>query len=809
MLRRAVWWIGIVLGALGYLEAASQQQASSKSAPPVASPNRALLNRYCVTCHNEKLRTADLTLDKVDVDNVREDAAVWEKVIRKLQAGQMPPTGMPRPDGTAINALVTYLETALDREATNQPNPGRTAGVHRLNRTEYRNAVRDLLSVEVDTESLLPPDDSGYGFDNIGDALSVSPLLLERYLSAAGKISRLAIGDPDIRPAVALYEPPKQMMQEDRMSENLPFGSRGGMAIRHRFPVDGEYTIKVLLERNHREYIIGLAEPHQLNIHLDSKKIKQFTVGGEHKGVSGPIFASAGQVGDTEQETYEHTADAGLEWRTAVKAGSHLVGVAFQKNAVEPEGAIIPHFTGFEKNQWKGGDPAVGAIVISGPFNVAGSGVTASRSKIFVCQPAAGKEEPCAKKILSTLARRAYRRPVTDHDLQPLLGIYRAGRREGRFEAGIGDALQAILVNPDFLTRIEREPANSRPDTPYAISDLELASRLSFFIWSSIPDEELLSLAERGKLRDPVVLEQQVKRMMADVRSKALVDNFAGQWLYLRNLAKVSPDEELFRDFDDNLREAFQQETELFFEYMLREDQSLLRLLDADYTFVNERLARHYGIPDIYGSHFRRVHLTDENRRGLLGQGSILTVTSYANRTSPVLRGKWVLEQMLGTPPPPPPPDVPALEEKNKEGKSLTMRQAMEQHRANPVCASCHRLMDPIGFALENFDAIGQWRSVSKETNTPIDASGVLPNGMKFQGVADLRKILLSQPEQFARTLTEKLLTYALGRGPEYYDGPVIRNILREAATKDYRWSSIVLGIVKSSPFQMRRSRPS
>jgi hypothetical protein len=626
---------------------------------------------------------------------------------------------------------------------------------------------------------------------------------------AAGKISRLAIGDPAIRPSIVMYKPSEHLEQEGRMSEDLPFGSRGGMAIQHPFPVDGEYIIKVLLKRNHREYIVGLAEPHQLDVFVDRKRIRRFTVGGEHKGVSGPIFASANRVGEPEQETYEHSADADLELRIPVKAGTRLVGVTFQQSSLEPEGAILPRFTGFGKNQWKGGDPGVGSVSIRGPYDVKGSGETVSRSKIFVCKPAGSEDEDlCAKKIISRLARRAYRRPVTDGDVEPLVNLYRLGREEGDFEAGIEMALQSILVNPEFLARIERDPANVGPNAPYPLSNIELASRLSFFLWSSIPDEELLDLAEGGSLKDPGVLEQQVERMLADSRSKALIHNFAGQWLYLRNVAMITPDSVLFPDFDDNLRDAFQRETELFFESMVREDRSVLDLLDADYTFVNERLARHYGIPNIYGSRFRRVPLSDANRRGLLGQSSILMVTSYANRTSPVLRGKYVLGELLGTPPPPPPPNIPALEEKSKEdGRLLTMREQMEQHRANAVCASCHRLMDPIGFALENFDAIGGWREVSNETGSAIDASGELPDGTKFEGAVELRQVLMNHPEQFLRNVTEKLLTYALGRGVEYYDAPAIRKILRGAATSDYRWSSLVLGIVRSTPFQMRRAR--
>ena len=818
MSRTILNWIGIALLGAGYLQAATQEPSIGGSSAP--SPHRAVLNRYCVTCHNEKLKTAGLMLDKMSVENVGAGAEVWEKVIRKLRTGAMPPAGIPRPDPATYDSLATYLETALDQAALTKPNPGRPAAVHRLNRTEYTNAIRDLLATEIDGNALLPADDAGYGFDNIGDVLSVSPMLLERYMGAARKVSRLAIGDPALRPVAVTYEIPKLLMQDDRMSEDLPFGSRGGIAIHHRFPLDGEYNVKINLARNSREYIRGLTRPHQVDVLLDGAKIRQFTFGGEHKGKSGPIYSSANNelLGDSVQEVYEHTADAGLEFRIPVKAGTRLLGIVFPKETLEPEGLVLPRESGFDIARNKYIDPGVGSVIIGGPYDIKGLGETASRRKIFVCRPqiraANGRErsdnigeQACARKILATLARRAYRRPVTNGDVQGLLNFYKVGRKDGDFDAGIGTALQMILASPDFLIRIERDPPNAASDTAYRISDLELASRLSFFLWSSIPDDELLNLAERGKLKDPVVLEQQVRRMLGDARSKALISNFAGQWLYLRNLRMVSPDPKAFPDFDENLREAFQQETELYFENMLREDRSVLELLTANYTFLNERLARHYGIPNVYGSHFRRVTLSDENRKGLLGQGSVLTVTSYSARTSPTLRGKWLLENILGSPPPPPPANVPSLKDRSEDGKILSVRQQMEQHRANPACAVCHTRMDPLGFALENFDAIGQWRTTSGVTNTPVDSSGVLPDGTKFNGPAELRKILLSHPQDFATTIIEKLLTYGLGRGLEYYDEPAVRLVMREAASSNYRWSSILLGIVKSTPFQMRKSR--
>jgi hypothetical protein len=614
-------------------------------------------------------------------------------------------------------------------------------------------------------------------------------MLLERYLSAARKITRLAIGNRAARPDSQTYEVSRFLGQEDRTSENLPFGSRGGIAVRHFFPLDGDYLFKVRLKTSYDgSSVLGIAEQHQLDIHLDRQKVGQFTVGGA--GMNAPRFSPAGQ----------QAPDAHLEVRIPVGAGPRLVGVSLLKETWAREQMIQPTFESLEREE-----PGVGSVTISGPYNAGGPGETPSRSRIFVCHPTSSQdEEPCAGKILSTLARRAYRRPIADDEVPNLLVPYHIGRNEEGFEAGIELALQRILVSPEFLFRIEQDPENIEPGTAYPISDLELASRLSFFLWSSIPDDPLLDVAADAQLKDSAVLEEQVRRMLADSRSKALISNFAGQWLYLRNIATVAPDLGEFPEFDENLREALQRETELFFESMLREDRSVVDLLDADYTFLNERLARHYGIPNIYGNHFRRVALSNEERRGLLGKGSILTATSYANRTSPVLRGKWVLENILGTPPPPPPPNVPELQEATQEGKTLTMRQRMEKHRANPACAVCHTRMDPLGFALENFDAIGGWRAT--EANAPIDASGVLPDGTQFQGASGLRKVLLSRRQEFVGTVTEKLLTYALGRGTEYYDAPAARSIMRESAPDNYSWSSLILGIVKSTPFQMRRS---
>ncbi len=800
VLRTSLAWLGIALLGAGSFPAARGQSLSP--VPSHASQQRAVLDRYCVVCHNEQALTAGLALDRLDIEQVSEGAPVWEKVLRKLRGRAMPPAGMPRPDEATYDSLANYLEAELDGAA---PNPGRPV-LHRLNRAEYTNAIRDLLALDIDGASLLPADDSGYGFDNIGDVLSVSPMLLERYMSTARKISRLAIGDPAGRPDSQTYEVSRFLGQEDRISENLPFGSRGGIAVRHFFPLDGDYVIEVRLKTSYDgSKILGIAEQHQLDVRLDRERMGQFTVGGEDTDTVSP----APQIADPPPVNSQRNpqrgeevrpADADLEVRIPVKAGPHVVGVSFPKETWAPEQLIQAPLASRELEE-----PGVGSVTIRGPYDPQGPGETPSRSKIFVCRPTSSQdEEACARKIISTLARRAYRRPIADAEVTNLLVPYHTGRSEEGFEAGIEWALHRILVSPEFLFRIERDPENLEPSTAYPISDLELASRLSFFLWSSIPDDPLLNVAANGQLKDSAVLEEQVRRMLADSRSKALVSNFAGQWLYLRNMETVSPDLGEFPEFDENLREALQRESNLFFESMLEEDRSVVDLLDADYTFLNERLARHYRIPNVYGSHFRRVTLDHEERRGLLGKGSILTATSYANRTSPVLRGKWVLDNILGTPPPPPPPNVLELEAATRDGKPLTMRQRMEEHRANPACAACHALMDPLGFALENFDAIGGWRDT--EAGKPIDSSGVLPDGTQFEGASGLRTVLLSRREEFVRNVTNKLLTYALGRGTEYYDAPAVRSIMREAAP-DYRWSSLILGIVKSTPFQMRRSK--
>jgi Protein of unknown function (DUF1592)/Protein of unknown function (DUF1588)/Protein of unknown function (DUF1585)/Protein of unknown function (DUF1587)/Protein of unknown function (DUF1595)/Cytochrome C oxidase, cbb3-type, subunit III len=789
MRRFLVVLMFVVLGSsLSMSPSASPQTSVSSS-----TPYRALLDQYCVTCHNERAKTAGLMLDKMDLDRVVDGAETWEKVIRKLRGGMMPPIGRPRPAGDDLYKMISWLETSLDRAGAAKPNPGR-ATIHRLNRTEYGNAIRDLLSLEIDVADLLPADDESNGFDNIADVLKLSPSLLEQYLSASRKISSLAVGNPSTPIVTQRFAIAPDISQEDHI-DGLPLGTRGGMLVRHNFPLDGQYDFRVFLLRNIVGYMKGLEWPHQLEITIDGERVFIAPVGGEEDNkMSDANFAAAAD-----------TIDARLKSRISVKAGLHDVGVAFlRKNSAEYDEPLEAH-TRDHDLQNMNGIPLIERMDITGPYDATGPGDTASRRRILSCKPAnAADELPCAKKILSTLARRAYRQPASDADVDLLLNFYQSGRKTGNFETGIESALSFLLTAPKFLFRTESDPANVTPGGIYRVGDIDLASRLSFFLWSSIPDDELLNLAAQGKLKDPAVLDQQVKRMLADRKSDALVRNFAGQWLYLRNLQSVQPDGHEFPNFDDNLRQAFRRETEMFFQSIIRENRSILDLLGANYTFVNERLARHYGIPNIYGSHFRRVTLTDQTRMGLLGQGSVLTVTSYPNRTSPVLRGKWILENILGTPPPPPPPNVPPLKENDDNSKPRSVRELMEDHRKNPACAGCHAVMDPLGFSLENFDGIAEWRT--KDHSGPIDASGQLADGTKVEGPVTLRQALLKHPEQFAGTVTEKLLTYALGRGLEFYDMPVVRGIVKDAARNDYKFSSLITGIVKSTPFQMRNT---
>ena len=766
-----------------------------------SSTYRAVLDQHCVTCHNTRLRTANLTLDTVTLEPVSDAADVWEKVLLKLQTRTMPPPGRRvRPEPATYDAFASWLETALDQAAAAAPDPGRPA-IHRLNRSEYTNAIRDLLALEIDGPSLLPADDLSFGFDNNADLLNVSPALMARYVSAAHKISRLAIGDPSLRPVVLTYDVPPTRVQDSRASEDLPFGSRGGLSVRHYFPLDGEYELRVRLQRDAIGNIFGLDRAQQLEVRVDGERVAVFAVGRQREDQNESPTNFGGST----------SGDEALVVRLRVKAGARLLGAAFLRRTLAPEGLTpgrlpVGNFIlSASRNPLESERMGIASIAVDGPYDPLGPGETASRHRIFGCRPEGlADEDPCAREILSTLARRAYRRPVTEADLATLVGFYEGGRRGGGFDAGIQRALTRILVDPEFLFRVETDPLDAAPGTPYHLDDLEMASRLSFFLWSSIPDDELLDLAADGQLSDPPVLERQVRRMLADPRATALVTNFAAQWLHLRNLRRVTPDVNLFPEFDDNLREGFRRETELFVESQLREDHSVVDLLTANYTFVNERLARHYGIPGVYGSRFRRVTL-DEGRGGLLGHGSVLTVTSHATRTSPVLRGKWVLENILGAPPPPPPANVPPLEETGDGETPRSGRERLEQHRANPVCASCHARMDPLGFALENFDGIGKWRT--SDRGAPLDTAATLPDGAAFEGPAELRSLLRSRREAFVRTVTAKLVTYALGRGVEHYDQPAIRQIVREAGP-DHRWSSIILGIARSVPFAMRRTEP-
>ena len=814
--------------------------AVAAQAPP-ASPavaNKALFERYCLTCHTTRAKergTVPIALDTLDLTRIPNDAAVWEKVVLKLRAGVMPPAGSPRPDKATHDGFASWLEGELDRSWTANPDPGRTEPFHRLNRVEYRNAVRDLLGLDLDVSSLLPGDDVSYGFDNIAGVLKLSPTLMERYLSAAQKVSRLAVGTPPRTPSIDYFRVTDDLSQDVQLP-GLPLGTRGGTRISYPFPMDATYEIRPRLTRDLNESLPLYTEPQTIEISIDGQRVGTFTLPGigaregvvpsEEPAAAPPPPPSPGQEGarpaqeparpaisqiaqtvraSAKERQSRNRADELWNLRVPVKAGQRDVIITFlNRTSALDETARLP----FQRPYPAGvniPETRLGAylrsVEIVGPLDATGPGQSESRRRIYVC---ATKDEACARKILTTLARRAYRRPVVAADLDPLLAFYREGSAQS-FDEGIERAVRRLLVSPEFLFRVERDPATAAAGRAYRVSDIELASRLSFFLWSSIPDDTLLDLAEKGQLSTPATLAREVRRMVADPRADSFITNFAGQWLFLRNLDAVVPVQSIFPDFDDGLRQSFRRETELFFESIVREDRSAFDLLRADYTFLNERLARHYGVPNVKGSHFRRVTLDKGGMRGgLLGQGAILTVTSYPDRTSPVVRGKWILENLLGTPPPPPLPNVPPLKPTNNDGAVLSMRQRMEQHRANPVCASCHAMMDPLGLSLENFDAIGKWRTLG-ESSAAIDAKGRAPDGTLFEGPAGLRDMLMHS-DRFVPTLTEKMLTYALGRGLEYSDMPAVRAIVRDGAKTDYRVSSLIVGIVQSAPFRMRKA---
>ena len=775
-MKRGVWAVAVVLSVA------------------VVSAQQDAIKQYCVTCHNDRLKTSGLSLEKADAAHPALDPEMWEKVVRKLQARAMPPQGARRPDEATYRSVQTAIERELDADALAHPNPGAPI-LHRLNRSEYANAIHDLLALDVDVTSLLPPDDAAYGFDNISDVLGVSPSLQEKYLSAAAKIAAVAVGDPDITAGSDTFRI-RQDLSQDQHIEGLPLGTIGGTSVRYTFPLDGDYVLQVKLYRTNLNIMRGLEYPHDVEFAIDGRRVYLATIGGKEDLAD--LFDKPTDTSDA--------VDARLRVRVPVKAGPHIVSVAFVEDAPVQEPNRLQPFvrSSIDNFDWAG-RPHMQTFTITGPFNSSGPGDTPSRRSILTCRGT----ETCAERILSRIAHRAYRGPVGAVDMQRIMQIYREASKNSTFEAGVEAALMRILAAPRFVFRVEKDPVNVKPGTPYRLPDIELASRLSFFLWSSIPDDELLAVAEQGKLKDPAVLDAQVHRMLADPKSKAIIDNFAGQWLQLRNVRNVQPNSDLFPDFDDNLRSAFKRETELFFESIMREDRSVLDLMTGNYTFVNERLAKHYGIPGIYGSRFRRVTLTDERRFGLLGKGSVLAVTSHAERTSPVERGKWILENILGLPVPPPPPIPGAgvFADQNPNDAPKSMREQMAEHRRNPVCATCHKVMDPIGLSLDNFDVTGSWRSTD-ENGKPIDATGELVDGSKVDGVVTLRKALMAHPDVFVRTMTEKMLIYALGRGLDAHDMPAVRAIMREAAAKDYRFQTIVLGIVHSVPFTMRMAQP-
>jgi len=779
---------GIALGTTAAIALA----ACAPSPQEMAAEHRATLDRYCLDCHNQAEVEGGLSLENIDLAALADHPDIFEKVVKKLRGGLMPPPGNPRPDTATVERMVAFFEHELDAAVAANPNPGR-ASIHRLNRSEYGNAVRDLLALEIDPTEFLPADDEGYGFDNIADVLRVSPSLLEQYLSASSVIAALAVGDPQTPNVSRIFRAPPDLAQADHI-EGLPLGTRGGLLIEHDFPLDAEYEFSVFLTRNIVGYMTGLEWPHELEISIDGERVFLAPVGGEEdNAMSDANFSAAAD-----------TIDERLRTRVFVPAGPHEVAVAFlRRNSAQSHEPLELHTRDLDLQNMNG-LPIVDYVNLRGPFNPVGSGDTPSRRRIFTCMPETAPDETaCAEQIISTLARRAYRRPVTESDLGLLMDAYERGRDSRGFEAGIQNAVRVVLASPAFLFRDEPDPESVAPGSNYELGDWALASRLSFFLWSSIPDDELLAVAEQGRLHEPAEYARQIERMLRDPKAEALVENFAGQWLFLRNVQSARPDINTFPDFDDNLRQSMRRETELLFADIVARDASVLDLINADYTFLNERLAAHYGVPGIYGSHFRRVEVEDESRRGILGHGSILTVTSNPNRTSPVLRGKWILENVLGTPAPTPPPNVPALQENEAGQPARSVRERLAEHRENPVCAACHDVMDPIGLGLESFDAIGRWRE--REPGGLVDASGQMVDGTQFNGPAELREILMRKPEQFVGVIVEKMFVYALGRGLEPYDMPTVRAVVAQAAQEDYRFSAIVEGVANSVPFRTKR----
>ena len=808
----------------GAVELANQPVMARQVTPVAGTEPGALLQRYCIGCHNKRLRTAGLALDELDATNVRADAEIWEKVVQKLRAGSMPPPGRPRPDTETYRAVAVSIEDKLDHAWLGDPYPGRIGAVHRLNRTEYRNVIRDLFDLDVDVESLLPGDETADGsFDNFADVLTFSTSHLERYLSVARQVTRQAVGLLPITASVDTFEVPLHIVQDARQDESLPLGSRGGIAIPYHFPVDGNYQVTVRLRRQYQDYLMGMGWAQQLDIRVDGELMERFTVGGSVPGVpAAASYAGDGEpgfAGDPAWETFmQLTGDDGLVVQVPVTAGPHVIGVSFVRQQWEPEGLWQPQQRGrvLTNDQIYMGNAAIAAVDIGGPFSASQNARdTPSRRAIYVCQPSnteAVAERMCASEIIQAVARRAFRRPVTSDEIESLLIFFDAGRRDGQsFDSGIQFALERILVDPDFLLRVYRDPVDvESAQSPYELSDIELASRLSFFLWSSIPDERLLALAERGELSDPSTLEAETRRLLADPRStETLVNDFAAQWLNLRRVGEVVVDPRQYPTYDETLLEAFVEELERFVASTITEDQSVRGLLDTDYTFANERLARHYGIEGVYGSRFRRVTIDQPNQRGgLLAAGALLATTSYPDRTSPVLRGKWLVDNIFGWPIPPPPPGVDTTLETTSGTQPDSIRERLARHRENPSCASCHSVIDPLGFALENFDVIGGWRT-EDEQGRPVDSTGTTLAGETVAGLSGLRALLLDDPERFPRTVVEKLLAYALGRRLEYYDRPTVRQIVRDAAVADYRWSSIILGIIRSPAFTSRASAAS